>query len=339
MDEHLVGTLQEIIAQESQAVMRCLVAAELAVEDGRFNIAKVMRAAAHTARVRAMQLQRLLTTQVSPTLAVQAEQARRHVQQATCDTALRLAHHGEDATCVRRLQQVLAASAPLDDILARAVASLRSHRDVMESDVAQSVWGCHDCGYLVETEAPDTCPYCGALGAEFEWFGPFYSATQERLGRRRAEEIVAMIRRSPAELATVFAGVDEEALGRRPSPSEWCMKETAGHMLDVTELFVQRVQTLLGSDTPRSVDTPVPPWKLLEGKGYPNMDGAVIVDRFRRATDEALALIHTLSDAEWTRQGWNRGRPCNILDLGTWLANHSLAHRKQLEALRAQFTP
>jgi hypothetical protein len=107
---------------------------------------------------------------------VQAEQTRRHAQQATCDTALRLAHHGEDAIFVRRLQQVLAASAPLDDILARAVASLRSHRDVMESDVAQSVWGCHDCGYLVETEGPDTCPHCGALGAEFEWFGPFYSA-------------------------------------------------------------------------------------------------------------------------------------------------------------------
>jgi rubrerythrin len=112
MDEHPVGTLQEIIAQESQAVMRCLVAAELAVEDGRFNIAKVMRAAAHTARVRAMQLQRLLATQASPTLAGQAEQARRHAQQAACDTALRLAHHGEDATCVRRL---LAASAPLDE--------------------------------------------------------------------------------------------------------------------------------------------------------------------------------------------------------------------------------
>jgi hypothetical protein len=115
------------------------------------------------------------------------------------------------------------------------------------------------------------------------------------------------------------------------------MKETAGHMLDVTELFVQRVQKMLGSDTPLSVHTPVPPWKLLEGKGYPSMDGALIVDRFRRASDEALALIHTLSDAEWTRQGWNRGRPCNILDLGTWLANHSMAHRKQLEALRAQF--
>ena len=217
MDERLVGTLQEIIAQESRAVMSCLVAAELAVEDGRFNIAKVMRAAAHTARVRAMQLQRLLATQTSPILAVQAEQARRHAQQTARDVVLELARHGEDATFVRRLQQVLAASVPLDDILARAVVSLRSHRDVMESDVAQSVWGCHDCGYLVETEGSDTCPHCGAFGVEFEWFGPFYSATQERLGRRRAEEIVAMIRQSPAELAAVFAGVDEEALGRRPS--------------------------------------------------------------------------------------------------------------------------
>ena len=49
-------------------------------------------------------------------------------------------------------------------------------------------------------------------------------------------------------------------------------------MLDVTELFVQRVQKMRGSDTPLSVDTLVPPWKLLEGKGYPSTDGAVIVE-------------------------------------------------------------
>ena len=80
MDEHLTDQLQEAVAQESQAVIRCLVAAERAVEDGRFNIAKVMRAAAHTARIRAMHLQRLLTAQGSPVAPVEVEQQRRHAQ-------------------------------------------------------------------------------------------------------------------------------------------------------------------------------------------------------------------------------------------------------------------
>ena len=217
MDERLAAKLQEIIAQESQVIMRCLVAAEMAVEDGRFNIAKVMRAAAHTARVRAMNLQRLLADQASPMAAVQAEQARRHAQQEALEAVLGLARQAEDETFVRRLQQILVAVGPLQDILGRSVASLRSHRDVMESDVAQSLWGCHDCGYIVETERPDTCPHCGALGAEFEWFGPFYSVTQERLGRRRAEEIVAMLQKSPAGLVHAFAGVDDDVLRRRPS--------------------------------------------------------------------------------------------------------------------------
>ena len=50
MDEHLTAQLQKAVAEESQAVIRCLVAAERASEDGRFNTAKIMRAAAHTAR-------------------------------------------------------------------------------------------------------------------------------------------------------------------------------------------------------------------------------------------------------------------------------------------------
>ena len=98
MDARLAATLQEIVAQESQAVMRCLAAAELAVEDGQFNIAKVMRAAAHAARVRAMHLQRLLATQASPGATVQAEQARRHAQQGALDVVLGLARQGADET-------------------------------------------------------------------------------------------------------------------------------------------------------------------------------------------------------------------------------------------------
>jgi hypothetical protein len=47
------------------------------------------------------------------------------------------------------------------DIARRALESIRS-----QSDVAQSLWGCYGCGYLVEGDRPDTCPICGALAVE-----------------------------------------------------------------------------------------------------------------------------------------------------------------------------
>ena len=46
------------------------------------------------------------------------------------------------------------------------------------------------------------------------------------------------------------------------------MKEIAGHMIDVTELFLERLRRILTAETPQSLSTPVPPWKILEGRGY-----------------------------------------------------------------------
>jgi len=125
MDEHLMAQLQEAVAQESQAVVHCLVAAERAVEDGRFNIAKVMRAAAHTARIRAMHLQRLLTARASPVAPVEVEQQRRHAQHTALAEALRHASGSESVEPIHRLQRLQALTEPLLDILDRSVDSIR----------------------------------------------------------------------------------------------------------------------------------------------------------------------------------------------------------------------
>lgn len=329
MDERLAGKLSEAIDRDSRAAIACLVAAERAVEEGRFNVAKVLRAAAHTARVRAMNFQRLLVAGGSPIAALEAERERQRAERGALDFVFTLVPRSE-----HRIRETVEAAAPLAVILDRALESLRTHRDVMESDVAQSLWGCHECGHIAEGDLPDSCPRCGALGAEFEWFGPFYAATAERLGRRRPEEVVRILQQSTGQLARAFERVAEEVLAHRPSPTEWCMKEIAGHMLDVTELFSRRVQALREPGSLPSLDTPIPPWKLLEGKGYPETPGQEIIDRFCRSTEEALSLLQQLHGKDWARQGVIRGRTTNVLDLGTWLANHNVAHLKQIEALR-----
>ena len=302
------------IDEDARAVIRCLVAAERAVADGRFNIAKVLRAVAHAARVRAMNAERGLPAMRSPADVARAERDRARER--------------------RRDGAVVGNPAPVD-ILDRAVASLDAHRDVMEEDVAQWLWGCHGCGDIVERDRPDACSRCGALGAEFEGFGPFYLVTAERLGRLHPDEVAAIVRRTPDNVLDLFAGVPDEDLARRPSSSEWSMKEIAGHILDVTDLFCARVRTMLETAGAVSIDTPVPPWKLLEGKGYPEMPGAEIVDRIRRASGQALTLVEGVRAADWGRQALSRGRSTTILDLGVWLANHNVAHLKQITALRA----
>ena len=110
------------------------------------------------------------------------EQARLHTQCGALAALLDGLQPSATGDVRQPLQRVYDAAQPLIEICDRAVDSLRQHRDVMESDVAQSLWGCHDCGYIVEKDQPDLRPQCGALGGEFEWFGPFYSVTMSDWG-------------------------------------------------------------------------------------------------------------------------------------------------------------
>lgn len=226
------------------------------------------------------------------------------------------------------------ASAALEDILRRALRSLQRNRDILESDVAQFLWGCQVCGAVIEGSQPQSCAYCGAFRFEFEWFGPFYSGTFERLGRRSPAEIVRILTESPSRLASLLGGVPEEQLARRPSADEWCVKEIAGHLTDVTEFFCWRVRTIQAAAAAPAVDGSVAPWRLLEKKGYPEVPSRTIVEGFQGATCEALAVIQGMADDDWGRFGLVRGRATTVLDLGTWLANHNIAHFAQIKALR-----
>ena len=319
-DPNAEARLAEIVSDSAAMSAHCLAAAEHAVIEGRFNIAKVLRVCAHSTRVTALAAARLLA------------QGTRPAEVLTSTLALL-----EQRSLERQRPPLGAApeSAALEHILRRAIRSLERNRDVLESDVAQSLWGCQVCGNVVEGSAPRSCWVCGALRFEFEWFGPFYSGSFERLGRRSPEDIARIIADSPRRLTNLLHGIEEERLASRPSTDEWSMKEIAGHLIDVTRLFCWRVRTIRDAVTPASLDGSTPPWRMLEGKGYPDLASRLIVEGFRSATQEALDVIQGFDVDDWGRFGLVRGRVVTTnLDLGTWLANHNIAHCSQLEALR-----
>jgi rubrerythrin len=304
--------LERVLAMNAAIAMRCLAAAEQAVVDGRFNVAKVLRACAHAARLAALTAARALAPSATPA-AVLAETAALF----------------EPDACIGVV------TSSLRDVLRRALQSLEANRDILEGDVAQSLWGCQVCGMIVEGKTPGGCDHCGALPFEFDWFGPFYSGTFERLGRRRPETIAQIVRDSPARLAYLLDGAAEDRLARRPSPGEWCMKEIAGHLVDVTALFSGRARHILEAESPPSLEGPMPPWRLLESKRYATMPSSEIAELFGGATRDALALIGGLDATAWGRFGLMSRRVTTVLDLGTWLANHNIAHLAQIDALRA----
>ena len=315
MESDLRDRMAVEVERGGRAYVRNLAAAELAVLRGQFNAAKVLRTLAHAQRGRALEAARVLAGDLDP-----ADVFR---------TVL-----GElDPAAAGGSAMTPAVAERAQDIARRALASIRGRSDVKEADVAQSLWGCYGCGYLAEGERPDACPACGALGPEFEWFGPFYSSTPEHLGQLGPPEILATLEGVPDEAAAAFAGLDETRLRHKPSPEEWCIKEIAGHMLETDILFARRVTTLLREQGVPNLDTPVPPWKLQEGKDYEDLPAPELLRRMREARAASLALLRGLGPGDWARRGTIRGAATSLLDLGTWLANHDRGHLAQIRQL------
>lgn len=325
MDSELKAKLSKDVEQGGLAYIRNLIAAERAVLNGHFNMAKILRAAAHAQRTLAMNAARLLDDSASNTDLLSAIHNEIEQGKLTAVTNDAVQTYIEQSAQVRNR---------LQDILRRSIDSLQDNPDVLESDVAQILSGCYSCGAILEDQ-PDACPICGALNVEFEWFGPFYSTTPEHLGQLRPAEIIDTLGKIPELVESVIADVDVAVLQRKPSPDEWCAAEIVGHILETDKLFLMRAQAVLAGQK-GEVPRPMPPWKLHEGKGYESMTADELMTHLRAAREQSLELVKSLTDEDWTHSGLNLGRRVTMIDLSTWLTNHDLGHLEQVKRLCAK---
>ncbi|MEM6284189.1 MAG: DinB family protein [Chloroflexota bacterium] len=325
MEHELKRLLESEIERGGRAYIRNVVAAEQAVLQGRFNIAKLLRAMAHSQRIIAMEAARLLDEeQEQDILSV-------ILDEIGADKDLDIVE-GVDSRVRKRLEQSANVREKSRDIVQRAIVSLQSNSDVLESDVAQVLWGCYGCGAILEGAPPHACPFCGVLSVEFEAFGPFYSATAEHLSQLRPEGIITILDGIPDEVEAVITAVDDDVLRQKPSRDEWCVAEIVGHMLETDMLFVVRVQRVLEAQG-AELKSPLPPWKLHEGKGYETMPVDELMIHMRAARARSLDIVRNMTPEDWARKGQGSTYKTSILDLGTWLANHDRGHLEQIKRL------
>lgn len=312
------------------AYVRNLAVAEDAVIRGQFNLAKVLRAAAHSQRVMAMKIARLHTVKddylhlLRIILSEVRDQNEKEFFQAASFA---------EALDSEELIQLVKVKEKLEDIIQRTLACLENSGDITDKDVDQSIWGCYGCGYLIEGDAPDTCPLCGALSVEFEWFGPFYSSSSEHLGQLSPDKIIQTLESIPGKIESVLAMADDKTLVHKPADDQWCIKEVVGHIIETDKAFVQRVKSILQSQGIEAIPRSIPPWKLHEGKGYEKKSATELVEHLKRAREKSLGQIRELKPELWVRKGTIMGKTVSILDLGTWLANHDQGHLSQIQKL------
>jgi len=333
------AALHQAVQRGSLAYVRNLAAAEQAVQRGQFNVAKVLRAAANAHRVLAFNAARLLEVAAPqpPEALLAANLAELQpgslppAKGAAPDAAPDAAPlHGPALPTF--LAQAQTVQTRVTDLLQRALDSLTAHPDVLERDVALHIQSCRGCGNPVEGRAPEQCDLCGAIAAEFLYVGPFYSWTDERLGRLSPQQVTAILAQGPAQLAALIERVDDALLCRKPTPDEWCIKEIVAHTLEADYICVAEVQAIL-AQTPYTGT--IAPWQTHVGKGYEMRPAAALIAQYCEARDATLALLQGLTPSDWSRTGYIWGRAASILDVGMWVANHDIGHLAQVRRLLA----
>jgi hypothetical protein len=238
-----------------------------------------------------------------------------------------------DSATQEKLKQFIRIREHMQDVIRRALESLSANHDVLESDIHQSLWGCYGCGYIAEGDRPDSCPVCGALGVEFEWFGPFYAKTPEHLGQLAPAEILDILESIPDQVTEAISQTSDDQLRRKPSEEEWCVKEIIGHVIETDLLFSQRVGFVLEEQGVPVIPRSAPPWKLHEGKGYEELSVVELLERLSQVRMASLELVRDLKPEHWIRQGMLMGTTTSVLDLGSWLTNHDRGHFAQIRQL------
>jgi rubrerythrin len=330
MNSDLKHQLISEVQKGGHAYVRNLAAAEAAVLNGQFNVAKVLRASAHAQRILAMEAARLLAVDFDAANLLQTILIELHGESTP---EVFLPAIDLDGTAQAKLKRFTKIREGLQDVTRRSLTSLIANHDVLESDVHQSLWGCYGCGYIAEGDRPDSCPVCGALGVEFEWFGPFYAKTPEHLGQLTPAEISARLEAIPDQVADAISKTSDDELRRKPSKEEWCVKEIIGHIIETDLLFSQRVRVVLEGQGIPVIPRSAPPWKLHEGKGYEELSAGELLERLRKARSASLELVRGLKPEHWIRQGMLVGTTTSVLDLGSWLANHDRGHLAQIRQL------
>lgn len=309
------SSLERIGKNGADLYVHYLIAAEQAVLRGEFNNAKVFRALAYSHRTVAMNAYRATEETFSA--------ADAYRESIVSETEIR---HIMDAFGMQDEHIVTQQSA----IAAKACNALDESVDVPEWIVAQFVYTCTNCGYIVEGQKPEVCPTCSALGSEFQGFGPFFASDAEHLGQQAPDSVQAILVRTAEEIAEITANVDHSILAKKPSPTEWSVKEIIGHILETDALFIRRIDSIL---TGAGYEQPVPPWKLHEGKHYNKWHRDDLIGCLIGTRKATINRIRNLTPKEWATASFMLGGNRSVLDTGTWIANHDRGHLEQIKRL------
>ena len=128
--------------------------------------------------------------------------------------------------------------------------------------------------------------------------------------------------------------LDDGALARRVVEGKWSLKELAGHLGRVQQVFEGRLDAMLGSDNPQLAS-----WNPDNDPAFDQMLEAPsreVVDGFLGGRKAFLERLGKLSPAEWHRPAQHPDFPSyDVHFMVEYLAHHEAHHLYQMYTRRA----
>lgn len=152
----------------------------------------------------------------------------------------------------------------------------------------------------------------------------------------RPAALTAILRSSPAALATLLAGRLPSDLTFHPQPGEWSVTEVLCHLRDVErEVNLVRLEKAMEINNPFIAGQDTDQWAL--ERQYIQQDCFDAQEAFLQARMKLIAIVESLTEADWGRSIRHAiFGPTSLAELINIIARHDRLHVNQvLQALRA----
>ena len=137
------------------------------------------------------------------------------------------------------------------------------------------------------------------------------------------------------KLEKMIKGVPAAKLRKRPAPDKWSVSEILAHLTDTEIIVGFRLRLVLGA--PGAPMVVIDQDSSAASGHYEKRDPRKSVELFRGVREANLALLKSLTPAQWKHYGMHSERGQETIErLVRLTAGHDINHLQQIEALTAR---
>jgi hypothetical protein len=138
------------------------------------------------------------------------------------------------------------------------------------------------------------------------------------------DDVLAVLRKQPAELSALLSGLSAAQAGHRYEPGKWSIREVIGHLCEAERVFAYRALAFAHNDA-----TPLPGWDenaYIAAGRYDQRTLASLLADFAAARASTVSLFDGFDADELARPGVANGRNYTVRALAYITAGHAAHH-------------